>query len=176
MDPEKKSLNFIFLTKYVIPKSLKFGHWLSEHSTFSACSEFMNSRHFALLHDRHKYMKVDCPTFGWASTKVAFLQLALPARQESGRLFICQLHSQTRDLNCYKSWKQIKPMDCSKYLKIILCVLLVSLFSISILFGVLGGPLGIVCTFLKSNRSLHVSVCWKSAIPISHYTIRYYIW
>ena len=30
MDPEKKSLNFIFPTKYVIPKSLKFGHWLSE--------------------------------------------------------------------------------------------------------------------------------------------------
>ena len=30
MDPEKKSLNFIFPTKYVIPKSLKLGHWLSE--------------------------------------------------------------------------------------------------------------------------------------------------
>ncbi len=30
MDPEKKSLNFIFPTQYVIPKSLKFGHWLSE--------------------------------------------------------------------------------------------------------------------------------------------------
>ena len=29
-DPEKKSLNFIFPTKYVIPKSLKFSHWLSE--------------------------------------------------------------------------------------------------------------------------------------------------
>ena len=29
MDPEKKSLNFIFPTKYVIPKSLKFSHWLS---------------------------------------------------------------------------------------------------------------------------------------------------
>ena len=27
---KKKSLNFIFPTKYVIPKSLKFGHWLSE--------------------------------------------------------------------------------------------------------------------------------------------------
>ncbi len=34
MDPEKKSLNFIFPTKYVIPKSLKFGHWLSEENTF----------------------------------------------------------------------------------------------------------------------------------------------
>ncbi len=31
MDPEKKSLNFIFPTKYVIPKSLKFSHWLSEN-------------------------------------------------------------------------------------------------------------------------------------------------
>ena len=30
MDLEKKSLNFIFPTQYVIPKSLKFGHWLSE--------------------------------------------------------------------------------------------------------------------------------------------------
>ncbi len=30
MDPEKKSLNFIFPTKYVIPESLKFSHWLSE--------------------------------------------------------------------------------------------------------------------------------------------------
>ncbi len=30
MDPEKKSLNFIFPTKYVTPKSLKFSHWLSE--------------------------------------------------------------------------------------------------------------------------------------------------
>ena len=27
MDPENKSLNFIFPTKYVIPKSLKFSHW-----------------------------------------------------------------------------------------------------------------------------------------------------
>ena len=32
MDPEKKSLNFIFPTKYVIPKSLKFSYWLSEVS------------------------------------------------------------------------------------------------------------------------------------------------
>ena len=30
MDPEKKSLNFIFPTKYVIPKSLKFSHWLNK--------------------------------------------------------------------------------------------------------------------------------------------------
>ncbi len=28
--PWKKSLNFIFPTKYVILKSLKFSHWLSE--------------------------------------------------------------------------------------------------------------------------------------------------
>ena len=31
MDPEKKSLNFIFPTKYVIPKSLKFSHWPSKN-------------------------------------------------------------------------------------------------------------------------------------------------
>ncbi len=30
MDPEKTSLNFIFPTKYVIPKSLKFSHWPSK--------------------------------------------------------------------------------------------------------------------------------------------------
>ncbi len=33
MDPEKKSLNFIFPTKYVIPKSLKFSHWPSKFQT-----------------------------------------------------------------------------------------------------------------------------------------------
>ena len=31
MDPQKKSLNFIFPTKYVIPKSLKFSHWPSKY-------------------------------------------------------------------------------------------------------------------------------------------------
>ena len=36
MDPEKKSLNFIFPTKYVIPKSLKFSHWLSEPNKVQA--------------------------------------------------------------------------------------------------------------------------------------------
>ena len=30
MDPGKKSLNFVFPTKYVIPKSLKFSHWPSK--------------------------------------------------------------------------------------------------------------------------------------------------
>ena len=30
MDPEKISLNFIFPTKYVIPKRLKFSHWPSK--------------------------------------------------------------------------------------------------------------------------------------------------
>ncbi len=33
MDPEKRSLNFIFPTKYVIPKSLKFSHWPSKKTT-----------------------------------------------------------------------------------------------------------------------------------------------
>ena len=30
MEPEKESLNFIFPTKYVIPKNLKFSHWPSK--------------------------------------------------------------------------------------------------------------------------------------------------
>ncbi len=30
MDAEKNSLNFIFPTEYVIPKSLKFSHWPSK--------------------------------------------------------------------------------------------------------------------------------------------------
>ena len=34
MDPEKKSLNFIFPTKYIIPKSLKFSHWPSKLMVF----------------------------------------------------------------------------------------------------------------------------------------------
>ena len=38
MDPEKKSLNFIFPTKYVIPKSLKFSHWPSK--TIDICVFF----------------------------------------------------------------------------------------------------------------------------------------
>ncbi len=36
MDPEKKSLNFIFPTKYVIRKSLKFSHWPSKLMKLSA--------------------------------------------------------------------------------------------------------------------------------------------
>ena len=32
MEPWKKSLNFIFPTKYVIPNSLKFSHWPSKQS------------------------------------------------------------------------------------------------------------------------------------------------
>ena len=35
MDPEKKCLNFIFPTKYVIRKSLKFSHWPSKKKTGS---------------------------------------------------------------------------------------------------------------------------------------------
>ena len=37
MDPEKKSLNFFFPTKYVVPKSLKFSHWLSETHPGAGC-------------------------------------------------------------------------------------------------------------------------------------------
>ena len=35
MDPGKKSLNFIFPTKYVIPESLKFSHWPSKYIVYS---------------------------------------------------------------------------------------------------------------------------------------------
>ena len=38
MDPEKKSLNFIFPTKYVVPKSLKFSHWPSKNPQESLAS------------------------------------------------------------------------------------------------------------------------------------------
>ena len=43
MDPEKKSFNFIFPTKYVIPKSLKFSHWPSKQHNFTK-----NYHHFCL--------------------------------------------------------------------------------------------------------------------------------
>ena len=36
MDPEKKSLNFIFPTKYITPKSLKFSHWPSKYKWVNA--------------------------------------------------------------------------------------------------------------------------------------------
>ena len=39
MDPEKTSLNFIFPTKYVIPKSLKFSHWPSKNIILMAMSQ-----------------------------------------------------------------------------------------------------------------------------------------
>ncbi len=45
MDPEKKSLNFIFPTKYVIPKSLKFSHWLSKktYKSYSYPTQFLDN-------------------------------------------------------------------------------------------------------------------------------------
>ena len=39
MDPEKKSLNFIFPTKYVIPESLKFSHWPSKLTVGNGMTE-----------------------------------------------------------------------------------------------------------------------------------------
>ncbi len=42
MDPEKKSLNFIFPTKYVIPKSLKFSHCPSKFSLLQALDILVN--------------------------------------------------------------------------------------------------------------------------------------
>ena len=47
LDPEEKKIErLIFPTKYVVPKSLKFGHWLSEN-------EFDKSK-FLAAHVKHK--------------------------------------------------------------------------------------------------------------------------
>ena len=47
MGPEKNSLNLIFPTKYVIPKSLKFRHWPSkEKSGFDMTLFFFASDSF----------------------------------------------------------------------------------------------------------------------------------
>ncbi len=43
MDPENKSSNFIFPTQYVIPKSLKFGHWLSENPPVTTVAKIHDS-------------------------------------------------------------------------------------------------------------------------------------
>ena len=55
MDPERKSLNFIFPTKYVIPKSLKFSHWPSKllyqfHSTPTSDTTHPNLRAPSFIH------------------------------------------------------------------------------------------------------------------------------
>ena len=44
MDPEIKSLNFIFPTKHVIPESLKFSHWLSEKNTSQVFFEMLQKK------------------------------------------------------------------------------------------------------------------------------------
>ena len=50
MDPETKSLNFIFPTKYVIPKSLKFSNWLSQEGTqIFDLTEFLYCRKLPIL-------------------------------------------------------------------------------------------------------------------------------
>ena len=46
MAPEKNSLNFIFPTKYVIPKSLKFSHWPSQFPTHLKNMRKSNWDHF----------------------------------------------------------------------------------------------------------------------------------
>ena len=50
MDPEKKSLNFIFPTKYVIPKSLKFSHWLSEYQCCNSEVGWPPNLSFSIIH------------------------------------------------------------------------------------------------------------------------------
>ncbi len=57
MAPETKSLNFIFPTRYVISKSLKFSHWLSE-STLCNVSRVMelNPYQTQMLHVWNSYL------------------------------------------------------------------------------------------------------------------------
>ena len=64
----KKSLNFVFPTKYVIPKSLKFSHWPSKFicSPFPFTSIDLNlklpfgkRKGMQLLHARHLNQRVD---------------------------------------------------------------------------------------------------------------------
>ena len=56
MNPAKKSLNFIFPTKYVIPKSLKFSHWLSELSNLTTSHQTFRW----YLKWRNPHQKISC--------------------------------------------------------------------------------------------------------------------
>ena len=46
MDPEKKSLNFIFPTKYVIPQKKKFSHWPSKSIASVSTNTDLNLKWF----------------------------------------------------------------------------------------------------------------------------------
>ena len=63
MDPEKKSLNFIFPTKYVIPKSLKFSHWPSKNIAQNL--EKKNNLATKLRFNKHERLKMS-----WGGTSV----------------------------------------------------------------------------------------------------------
>ena len=52
MDPEKKSLNFIFPAKYVIPKSLKFSHWPSKDCGKNAITPWYSERCLSCIFER----------------------------------------------------------------------------------------------------------------------------
>ena len=56
MDPEKKSLNFIFPTKYVIPKSLKFSHGPSKNQIAPKASKFLYGLESFLLLRKSDYV------------------------------------------------------------------------------------------------------------------------
>ncbi len=62
MDPEKNSLNFIFPTKYVIPKSLKFSHWPSKNS-FEMVPFQVTFVHFQGGH----FISIQRPHWTWGS-------------------------------------------------------------------------------------------------------------
>ena len=54
MDPEKKSLNFIFTTRYVIPKRLKFSHWPSKSRWLIGCFLWVPSERKYLSSQPHE--------------------------------------------------------------------------------------------------------------------------
>ena len=80
MDPEKKSLNFIFPTQYVIPKSLKFGHWLSENFSANFLRFFSSRFHQFLGMNKNdaKYLGM-----GWENHPPGFATHTIP----TGRKF-----------------------------------------------------------------------------------------
>ena len=48
--PWNKSFNFIFPIKYVIPKSLKVGHWLSQLQKLKLIAKIQNDVRYKLQH------------------------------------------------------------------------------------------------------------------------------
>ena len=76
MDPEKKSWNFIFPTKYVIPKSLKFSHWPSKKKAQIENDSNMPVKRKGCFHHRfHKNQAWRC-IFVWMQFLLALYLVA----------------------------------------------------------------------------------------------------